>query len=269
MTGEHRRGDRRRTNVVTPRRVAKDAAATETPRAVQVASPTRSANRVIGTDHGRHPTRRAGRPQRGRNAAGEQPMGDVIADALFAATAPSDFGGAVVAFMNPGGVRGEPALQPDQRWRAARRGHIRRGLRRAAVRQHAGREDVHRPAALRRARAAVRESGRRAAARDAGRRTACTYSFTRVVRAGQQARPTRLRSRSDGVAVDPRRPVVPGRDEQLHRRRRRRIHRLQVVHRTRSAATWTSTPSALPARTHSPVAPPPLNRITRLDRGTR
>ena len=30
-------------------------------------------------------------------------MGDVIADAMLAATAPTDFGGAVAAFMNPGG----------------------------------------------------------------------------------------------------------------------------------------------------------------------
>jgi 5'-nucleotidase len=41
----------------------------------------------------------------GTNAAGEQPMGDVIADAMLAATKPADFGGAVAAFMNSGGVR--------------------------------------------------------------------------------------------------------------------------------------------------------------------
>ena len=41
----------------------------------------------------------------GTNAAGEQPMGDVIADAMLEATAPEDFGGAVAAFMNSGGVR--------------------------------------------------------------------------------------------------------------------------------------------------------------------
>jgi 5'-nucleotidase len=41
----------------------------------------------------------------GQNAAGEQPMGDVIADAMLAATKPSDFGSAVAAFMNSGGVR--------------------------------------------------------------------------------------------------------------------------------------------------------------------
>ena len=41
----------------------------------------------------------------GQNAAGEQPMGDVIADAMLDATTPTDFGGAVAAFMNSGGVR--------------------------------------------------------------------------------------------------------------------------------------------------------------------
>jgi 5'-nucleotidase len=41
----------------------------------------------------------------GQNAAGEQPMGDVIADAMLEATTPSDYGSAVAAFMNSGGVR--------------------------------------------------------------------------------------------------------------------------------------------------------------------
>jgi 5'-nucleotidase len=39
------------------------------------------------------------------NAAGESALGDVIADAQLAATSPPLFGGAVVAFMNPGGIR--------------------------------------------------------------------------------------------------------------------------------------------------------------------
>jgi len=39
------------------------------------------------------------------NAAGEMPAGDLIADAQLAATQPSPLGGAVMAFMNPGGVR--------------------------------------------------------------------------------------------------------------------------------------------------------------------
>jgi 5'-nucleotidase len=41
----------------------------------------------------------------GQNAAGEQPMGDVIADAMLEATTAEDFGGAEAAFMNSGGVR--------------------------------------------------------------------------------------------------------------------------------------------------------------------
>src|SRR5262249_35544087 len=39
------------------------------------------------------------------NGAGESALGDVIADSQLAATAPADKGGAVVAFMNPGGIR--------------------------------------------------------------------------------------------------------------------------------------------------------------------
>ena len=51
--------------------------------------------------------------------SGETALGDVIADAQLAATAPTDFGGAVVAFMNPGGIRadltfaGSPAGEGD------------------------------------------------------------------------------------------------------------------------------------------------------------
>jgi 5'-nucleotidase len=40
------------------------------------------------------------------NSAGENVMGDVIADSQLAATKAANLGGAVVAFMNPGGVRG-------------------------------------------------------------------------------------------------------------------------------------------------------------------
>jgi 5'-nucleotidase len=61
------------------------------------------ANRVIGRITA--DIRSARDTPSGQNAAGEQPMGDVIADAMLEATAPSDFGGAVAAFMNAGGVR--------------------------------------------------------------------------------------------------------------------------------------------------------------------
>ena len=40
------------------------------------------------------------------NTLGEIPSGDVIADAQLIATKPADLGGAQVAFMNPGGIRG-------------------------------------------------------------------------------------------------------------------------------------------------------------------
>ncbi len=41
------------------------------------------------------------------NAAGESPLGDVIADTQLAATKPSGLGDAVVAFLNPGGIRAD------------------------------------------------------------------------------------------------------------------------------------------------------------------
>jgi len=55
------------------------------------------ANQVIG--------RIAGRLPNAANAAGEMPAGSLIADAQLMATQPASVGGAVVAFMNPGGVR--------------------------------------------------------------------------------------------------------------------------------------------------------------------
>jgi 5'-nucleotidase len=41
------------------------------------------------------------------NAAGESALGDVIADAQLLATSPVGFGEAVIAFMNPGGIRAD------------------------------------------------------------------------------------------------------------------------------------------------------------------
>ncbi|HEY7625584.1 MAG TPA: 5'-nucleotidase, partial [Ilumatobacteraceae bacterium] len=40
------------------------------------------------------------------NTLGEIPSGDVIADAQLVATQPANLGGAQIAFMNPGGIRG-------------------------------------------------------------------------------------------------------------------------------------------------------------------
>jgi len=57
------------------------------------------ANSVIGSI--------TGTLSRTANAAGEQVMGNVIADAQLAATKAPEIGGAQVAFMNPGGVRAD------------------------------------------------------------------------------------------------------------------------------------------------------------------
>jgi 5'-nucleotidase len=57
------------------------------------------ANRVIG--------RIQGDLTRAASLYGEETLGDVIADGQLAATAPTTLGGAVVAFMNPGGIRAD------------------------------------------------------------------------------------------------------------------------------------------------------------------
>jgi 5'-nucleotidase len=88
-------------NVVT-QTVAKDAGATAIlARYKAIADPI--GNRVIGKITADILSAR-GTPS-GQNAAGEQPMGDVIADAMLEAATPTDFGGAIAAFMNAGGVR--------------------------------------------------------------------------------------------------------------------------------------------------------------------
>ena len=62
------------------------------------------ANRVVGSvTETLLSTRDAGGDPDGD---GEAPLGNVIADAQLEATTPTDFGGAAIAFMNPGGIRG-------------------------------------------------------------------------------------------------------------------------------------------------------------------
>ena len=88
-------------NIVT-QTVAKDAGTTALlARYKALSDPI--ANRVIGRITGDLPSARD--TPSGQVASGEQPMGNVIADAQLAATEASDFGSSVVAFMNPGGVR--------------------------------------------------------------------------------------------------------------------------------------------------------------------
>jgi len=82
-------------NIVT-RDVARDAAQTELiERYRVVAAPI--ANRVVGSI--------TADITRSNNTAGESSLGDHIADAQLAATADPALGGAVVALMNPGGIR--------------------------------------------------------------------------------------------------------------------------------------------------------------------
>jgi 5'-nucleotidase len=90
-------------NVIVTQDVAKDPAVTailDHYRAI--ANPI--ANRVVGSvTETLLSTRDAGGDPDGD---GEAPLGNVIADAQLEATTPTDFGGAVIAFMNPGGIRG-------------------------------------------------------------------------------------------------------------------------------------------------------------------
>jgi len=84
-------------NIVT-RDVAKDSMLTALiAKYNAIAAPL--ANRIIGSITA--PITRA------INAAGESALGDVIADGQLAATTDPSLGGAVVAFMNPGGIRAD------------------------------------------------------------------------------------------------------------------------------------------------------------------
>ncbi len=86
-------------NIVT-RDVAKDARLTDlVMRYGTLAAPF--ANRIIGTI--------TADILRATNPAGESALGDVIADSQLLATTPAGFGDAVIAFMNPGGIRADLA----------------------------------------------------------------------------------------------------------------------------------------------------------------
>ena len=83
-------------NVIVTRTVARDAAETALIAKYNALSAP-LANRVIGSI--------TADITRTSTPAGESALGDVIADAQLAATAPAGFGDAVAAFMNPGGIR--------------------------------------------------------------------------------------------------------------------------------------------------------------------
>ncbi len=85
-------------NVIVTRDVPKDSAITALIAKYQaIAAPL--ANRIIGQI--------TADILRAQNAAGESALGDVIADAQLDATDDPGFGDAVVAFMNPGGIRAD------------------------------------------------------------------------------------------------------------------------------------------------------------------
>jgi 5'-nucleotidase len=85
-------------NVIVTRDVPKASLLTELIAKYQaVAGPI--ANRVIGSI--------TADITRATNAAGESALGDVIADAQLENTKPASEGGAIVAFMNPGGIRAD------------------------------------------------------------------------------------------------------------------------------------------------------------------
>jgi 5'-nucleotidase len=85
-------------NVIVTRDVAKDAAETAIINKYDALSGP-IANRVVGSQ--------SADIVRVASPGGETALGDVIADAQLASTSPTDFGGAVVAFMNPGGIRAD------------------------------------------------------------------------------------------------------------------------------------------------------------------
>jgi 5'-nucleotidase len=85
-------------NVIVARTVAKDAAETAIVNKYDGLS-AKIANRVVGSQ--------TATITRATNFAQETALGDVIADAQLASTSGTDFGAAVVAFMNPGGIRAD------------------------------------------------------------------------------------------------------------------------------------------------------------------
>jgi 5'-nucleotidase len=87
-------------NVIVTQGVTKDPAASAVVEKYRaIAAPI--ANRVVGSITADLFSSRDGVS----NPGGESPLGDVIADAQLEATAPTDFGAAVIALMNPGGIR--------------------------------------------------------------------------------------------------------------------------------------------------------------------
>ena len=195
----------------------------------------------------------------GQNAAGEQPMGDVIADAMLEATTPSDFGGAVAAFMNSGGVRAEPARSTRS---AAASSRARSPTARRSPSSRSATRSWSRPArASRSTTCSTSSSTTRRRVRTGSccrRRTSATRGRDAHAAGGR-----RHRVRSTAAAVD-KAASYRRRHEQLHGGRRRRLHRVHAAAPSRSAARSTSTRSRATSAKHAAWRPPALNRITQV-----
>jgi 5'-nucleotidase len=90
-------------NRIAHREIAKDAAQTGLVEKYRTLSAP-LANRVIG--------RVTATISRTQNAAGESPLGNLIADSQLLATTPANLGNAKIAFMNPGGIRADLNFVP-------------------------------------------------------------------------------------------------------------------------------------------------------------
>ena len=200
------------------------------------------ANRVIGTITA--DIRSARDTPSGQNAAGEQPMGDVIADAMLEATTPTDFGGAVAAFMNSGGVRA--GLLYDQISGGEQPGEVTYGE--AFTVQPFGNTLVVKTCTGQQIYDVLNQQFNNPAAgsnRIMLPSANVRYQWTHGRRAARRRRLRVVRRRDD--AIDKAAPL-PRRHEQLHGRRRRRLHGLPSRARSRSAARSTSTRSRATSR---------------------
>ena len=230
-------------NVIVTQDVAKDPGTDRDRRSVhglrRLRSRTRSSARSRPTSRGRVTD---------GDATGESALGDVIADAQLEATRRRDFGGAVIAFMNPGGIRADLAL------RQTRPAASCRARSRTASSSPCSRSGTR--SSSRRARATQIKSAARAADLPDARRPD-PPGVERLHLLVERLR-GRSGARSTGVDQAERRHArpehgLPRDDEQLPRERRGRVHRLQRSARTRSAARSTSTRSSATSWQHSPA----------------
>ena len=187
-------------------------------------------------------------------------MGDVIADAMLEATTPSDFGGAVAAFMNSGGVRG--GLLYNQISGGEQPGEV--TYAEAFTVQPFGNTLVVKTCTGQQIYDVLNQQFNNPAAgsnRIMLPSANVHYQWTTTGGAAHRRRHRVVRRRRD---ADRQGRALPRRREQLHGRRRRQLHGLPLVHAIRSAATSTSTRSRGTWPHIRRVAPPALTRIEKV-----